>query len=279
MSIPSHVDPRDYKYLQLCAAHKRGWSEEKIAHELNVTAKDLYKELKDEGYPICEVCGAHPVKGEHCSKLTRKSGKPTRRMRTIAGEPEALPPVADAIDLFELALLTLRGDIEYIRHHKEALQDNYFVATGMMGSIEDQHPSVRGVDFYPKDAVVRLIGTYLLCSNLSVESLLARLHLKSREPDSEAIRRYLIGVKPAEKRVDALRPIARTLAKLVRGGTTKRGPKESLDLFEHMIADAWRRGREEGISEEDMRQELLEAKVLSEEEIKRLGEIFPDEGA
>ncbi len=279
MSIPNHVDPRDEKYLLLCEANRQGWSEEKITTWFKVPAKDLYKELKDEGYPICEVCGVHPVKGEHCPKPTRQPEKHTRGKRTLAGEPEPLPPIADAIDLFELALLTLRGDIEYIRYHKEALQDNYFVATGMMQGEEGLHPSVRGVGFYPNDAVVRLIGTYLLCSNLSVESLLAKLHRKSCEPDREAIRRYLIGVTPTERRVDALRPIARTLAKLLRGGTTKRGPKESLDLFEHMIADAWRRGLEEGIPEEDMQQELLEAELLSEEDIRRLGRIFPSEGA
>lgn len=276
MSIPNHVDPRDNKYLQLCAAHKRGWSEEKIAHELNIAAKDLYKELKDEGYPICEVCGAHPVKGEHCPKPTRQPEKRTRKMRTLAGKPEPLPPIAGAIDLFEHALLTLRGDIEYIRHHQEALQGNYFVSTGVIQSGEDLQPSVRGVDFYPKAAVMRLIGTYLLCSNLSVESLLEKLHPQSREPDRETIRRRLIG-QPTERGNDALRPIARSLAKLVRGGVIKPGPKDSLDLFEHMIADAWQRGLEEGKTEEDMRQELLEAEVMSEKDIKRLGEIFSSE--
>jgi hypothetical protein len=253
--------------------------EGEIATKFKVrAAEDLYKELNEAGYPICALCGAHPVGDGHCPKPPRAPANlPARKARRKSGgESIELPPAANAIPAFERVLRTLQGDIEYMRHHREALEGGRFLATGAVEAEGGLSPTVRCAGPYPHKYLVRLIGVHLLCvdSWADVENLLNQLHPDPTEADKKRIYRLLSGETASEKRADALRPIARQLARLIRGGT-KKGPgrnAEGMSLFEHMVGDSLKAAQEDG-TEAETKQMWLEEGVL-EAELERLGKIF-----
>jgi hypothetical protein len=276
----------------------------------------MYGELAHEGSPVCPRCGdLYPDEDHECRKLSTKGQVGGRKARRGGGEAEELPPAADAIDLFQAAIDCLKDDLAYITHLEEELQDGRFLPTLYYPKEAEMHPDVyvrelvsperweelcaeQGEDPdstdtlyvhmdrrfvgkaspWPDMHLVRLIGAYLLCARSwnEIELLLERLHRRSREPDIEKIKRHLTGETPRRDRDDALLPITRRLAKLVRGGEVKRGLDPGpLDSVDHTVARHIRHLREQGVPEEDIRSVMREEHKVPEDEISRLSTIFP----
>lgn len=87
---------------------------------LRLSSVALYRQLKEDGYPVCPECGEAPVTGEHCP--------PPRKWAPAKGEGETveLPPAEGAIELFERALERFRADITHLPHRREYLQAEWF---------------------------------------------------------------------------------------------------------------------------------------------------------
>ena len=291
---------------------ERTLSEGEIAKEVGFeTVEAMHRQLE-----IWGLTGLLPPKEEEqSSRPTAPKADRERKARRGGGEPEELPLVADAIDLFRWALHTLEDDLAYIRHHRETLQDGRFVATVFYPKEEGLFPDVyrrelvsperweeicaehgmdpastgvihvpvdrlwlRGASPFPTQPVVRLIAAYLLCASTwpEVERLLEMLHPKPGEANREQIRRLLTGDTPRRRRDDALRPIAKRIARLVRGGAVKQGLNAGrIAPFEHSAAAFWRDERERGVPEGEIRRVLIEDYGVDEDEVSRLGGIFP----
>jgi hypothetical protein len=290
---------------------KGTYSEEKIAEKVGFeTVEAMYRQLEIWGFTGL----LPPNKVEEPSRSIRPKEQLKRKARRGGGAPEELPPVADAIDLFRWALHTLQDDLAYIMHHREELRDGRFVATAFYPKEEglspdtyrrdlvsperweeicaehDKDPAstevihvpvdrlwLRGASPFPAKPVVRLIAAYLLCASTQpqVERLLEKLHPKPSEADQDKIMKLLTGETPQSRRDEALLPIAKRIARLVRGGAVKRGLNAGpLAPFEHSAAAFWRDERERGVPEEEIRRVLREDYGVGEDEISRLGEIF-----
>jgi len=117
-------DIRDRRYLQFVTVRVYGRSDEEIAETLVAgTPADLYRRLADDGYPVCPVCGAAPVKGRHCAVPNR------RNLGVGTGQRRELPPPARAVGLFQErleALQALLRTTEDLEHSQEFYQDRRF---------------------------------------------------------------------------------------------------------------------------------------------------------
>ena len=301
------------KVETICALRReRTISEGEIAKKAGFeTVEAMHRQLE-----IWGLTGLLPPnKEEQSSRPKAPKADRERKARRGGGVSEELPHAVDAIGLFRRALHTLEGDLAYIRHHREVLQDNRFVATAFYPKEEVPFPDVyrrdlvsperwveicaehgkdpastdvihvpvdrhwlRGASPFPTEPVVRLIAAYLLCASTwpEVERLLEMLHPKPSEANREQIERLLTGDTPRRRRDDALRPIAKRIARLVRGGAVKRGLNAGRIVpFEHSAAAFWRDERERGVPEEEIRRVLIEDYGVDENEVSRLGGIFP----
>jgi hypothetical protein len=290
----------------VCELRKEGtYSEAQIAGRAGFgTPEAMYVQLKNWG-----LSGLLPGGAE----TTEASSE--RKARQGGGEAEDLPAVASALDQLRLAVDTLISDLGYVEDHREVLQDGRFVASGdappdvyvrdlaaspeQWAAICAEHgrdPAItrtftvrtgrtmaRGASPFPNHRVVRLIAAALLVAETEqdVEALLGQLHPRPEKADRARLRRYLTGEAYSQKkgrhhRDDALVPIAKRLASLVRGAEPKRGLKPGrLSPLEHAAALELRDAMERGVPEEEITARVEEAYGLDEAEISRLRRIFP----
>ena len=173
----------------------------------------LYQVLRQDGFPVCAVCGGYSRDATHCG------GPPNerqRRARSGAGEAEELPATAQAIPLFERAIKKLGDDLSDLKYRKEYIKNERFVATQVypagtgrvkVGYSKEQVTNqaaweewerlcakygkdpktteefTTAVDFYsvkgasqsPPDPLTNLIAMYVLADR-PLEPLLERLH-------------------------------------------------------------------------------------------------------
>src|SRR3712207_3722266 len=102
--MPKKPDERALRYVTLCVLRRQGAEEDRIAEELGLgTPEVVYKQLSQDGFPICTVCGETPAQVDHC-KRSRKARKSTEEIR--------LPSPQDVASLFRLTLAWLEEDIE-----------------------------------------------------------------------------------------------------------------------------------------------------------------------
>ena len=124
VSIQRTPDSRVLKYLQFYQKRLDGRSESEIAAALEADSPaELYAELKDYGFPVCEVCGATPVKGSHCGAPETKHERQARG----SGPEKELPPATAATPLFEEAIEALSYAVENLAHRREHIQGGRFV--------------------------------------------------------------------------------------------------------------------------------------------------------
>ncbi len=102
-------DSRALRYVMLCAYRKRKFSEEEIARELKFESPAvLYRALRQDGFPVCQICGATPEGPEHCDPPATKR---KRRARQGGGAKE-LPPAREARDLLRKATQALNKIVD-----------------------------------------------------------------------------------------------------------------------------------------------------------------------
>jgi hypothetical protein len=93
---PKVDSPKIRKYLKYCWALDTVVAVDKIANDLGYgSPQALYKSLIQNGFPVCEVCGATPVAPDHCKRLAKRRAKSAND-----GEVVELPPAREAIPLF-----------------------------------------------------------------------------------------------------------------------------------------------------------------------------------
>jgi hypothetical protein len=195
-----------------------------------------------------------------------------RRARSGGGKGEELPAAAGATDIFRAAIWGLEEDLAYIQRHREVLQGNNFVQTA---TTPDGDLLLRGRSPYPSWREVRLITAALMRANTQaeVEQLLRLLRREPEKADLKEIARHLTGWvntgKGLRQRDDALKPIARKLAVLMRGGDLKRGRKSRLNQYEHLIIDTIQQARRRGEGEDEIRRAVVA--MLEEHGLEQYG--------
>ena len=211
-------EQKAYRFVQFCIRRfQKELTEEQIAEDLGYgSAETLYKQLANDGSPICGVCGQlYPELGH---------GKEHKRQRTRKPKPGTgplvkLPPATDAYELFREALKRLdsfigllHGSEEWIQDEKRFIQAHYdpnsreTIERDQLSQEEwekicEQHnldPTIdrstlperfaipireggpQGVEIAPSFLLTRLIAAYML-SGLPRRDLLKVLH---HDPES-----------------------------------------------------------------------------------------------
>jgi hypothetical protein len=117
-------DSQVLKYLHFYHKRLDGRSEPEIAASLGASSPaELYAEPKDHGFPVGDVCGATPAKGNHCAPPETKHDRQARS----SGPPTKLPPATAATPLFEEAIEALTKAVEHLEHRREHIQGGRFV--------------------------------------------------------------------------------------------------------------------------------------------------------
>jgi hypothetical protein len=98
------IHPDDLMFLQFRHAQHDGLEEERIARKFGyLTPKALYAKLAEDGYPVCQTCGAHTKNHPRHSELPEDRPPKRERKAKAAGGQETvkLPPARAAAPLFE----------------------------------------------------------------------------------------------------------------------------------------------------------------------------------
>jgi hypothetical protein len=124
--MPNPPDARDLRYLRLVNGRQRGLNEREIAELAGEqTPASFYERIREDGHPICPVCGTTYVDETHCETEPTKKGGRGRKARR-SGPVIELPPASNATPLFREKLDALAQDNEDLRHRNEKLQGDLF---------------------------------------------------------------------------------------------------------------------------------------------------------
>lgn len=195
-----------------------------------------------------------------------------RKARSAEGEPLELPSPTNAIPLFENTVRFIEGEITHIASLKETLQGGRFMSEFAGEASEGvTERMVGGGHWFPNRDLTRLIGSCLVeygCNPATVERLLEALHPKPTEANREELGHFLYGREGLARKVSQI-------AALIRGAQTiGRGPKrEAIDATEHAIVLKIRARLEDGISEQEVAQEMSETHGLDQNEYGRLQDL------
>src|SRR5215216_234716 len=116
-------DSRDLRYLQFVTDRMHGHSDEQIANKLiSGPPTSLYRQLANDGYPVCPACGAAPIDKKHSCKSKRQPGLGT-------GKSSELPDPSLASELFADTLRSLLASVADLEPRHERSQDGRIVGT------------------------------------------------------------------------------------------------------------------------------------------------------
>ncbi len=94
------MDQRVIRYVKFYGFRMEQLPEAEVAHKLEAGSPAvLYQMLRQDGFPVCPICGATPEGPGHCDPPTTNR---KRRARQGGGAKE-LPPAREAKDLFRNA--------------------------------------------------------------------------------------------------------------------------------------------------------------------------------
>ena len=253
------------RLAMLCIRRSEGKSEEEVAEAAKFGSPEtMYRQLETWGLSGLVPPPGDPPEGPQPRTGTQEKSK----ARSGGGEGKELPPAAGATDIFQAAIWGLEEDLAYIQRHSEVLQGNDFVQTA---TTPGGDLLLRGRSPYPSWRLVRLIVAALMRANTQaeVEQLLRALRREPEKADLKAIAKLLTGEAGTGKRRrdEALKPIARKLAKLMRGGTLKPGRPVALNQYEHLVMDTIQQARQRGEEEDEIRRSV----------VAMLEETMPDE--
>ena len=287
-------------FLKLAYFRRQGLSEEEIADECGFASpQTLYQQLKNWEYPDWLIEAERTEDGNQLSGRSGERNK-TRKARSGYGEGHELPDVANAVPVFEkdiellrVALIGLHGlkeefhrgrflsyswiedDSEH--YHKSMFSEQQWIALckkwGVDPSAEEfylslaPHAYASGAGDTPDRDLTLLIGVHALMYG-SVDRLTEALHPTPSSVD----RKELYGQKKKDGAkqdgyVTVLRTAAANLAKVVRGGTVRRGARSGyVPPYEQSLAWDWILPlAKEGYSDEEIYRKLKEEGPLDEE--------------
>lgn len=135
---------------------------------------------------------------------------------------------------------------------------------------------VHGATRAPADVLVKLIGTYVLADK-PLEPLLEKLHPEPETVDKEQLERIIYGKMDGDRHIDGLWDKVRQVARIVRGGTIRRGPStESLSTEDVLTAWNISRLKEKGFTYQQIHEHgRFVRRGYSLKDIERLGAIDP----
>ena len=305
-SLPKHN--REDAYWQIstvCYLRGQGWEDEEIVNKARFdSVEDMYFRLKRWGFAGL----LPPERQEELPKPTAFGAEPKQRSRG-SGPYEEMPGASGAADLFGEMLDELRGTVRLVEDLSLGYQGKRFVGmytfegdwtlprssysvqrwqelcrqygqdpnveSFSISGVTSNHPTEAGP--YPPREVVVLIAAYALTGR-PIEPLLKVLYPGHSEADIEDInkRRYETQFSGGSR--DGLLRTAQQFAAAVYGRKVGKGsPREESareSAREHLLACHITKRREAGLTDEEIRQELLDSgRELSNEDFARLAKL------
>ncbi|CAA9462170.1 MAG: hypothetical protein AVDCRST_MAG28-3475, partial [uncultured Rubrobacteraceae bacterium] len=105
------AEEKQTRYFLFCRLRNEGASAEDIAERLlgpHSSPTALYRDLRQEGFPVCQDCGAYSADETFCREHLREiEQKRARGAPPLGGETMKLPPASKAEDLFREAIAEL----------------------------------------------------------------------------------------------------------------------------------------------------------------------------
>jgi hypothetical protein len=317
VSVYEKLEGRDLRYLKFVFGRAQDWPIEAIIKELDdpqfSSPQVLYRQLAQDGYPVCPECGEAPTNVTHCAQARQK-----RQPGPGTGRGTELPAALPASELFADVLRGLLASVEDLEYRHDRSQDGRIVGTDTIAgpaylsrwyenkgkTIENfseeqwndlcarhrQDPAVEGfwvegggltraagAARQPAEPETILIGVYALAGG-DMERLLEILYPGTPTQEArEAIRKRVEGKKKSDK-IDGLKAIAGQLATLVRGQSLAGSPPPALTAVEHDAACHITVLRDERYSDEEIVAKLsnhtmADGSKLSMEDVRRLGNL------
>jgi hypothetical protein len=265
--------PQALRYIQLINFRLNELSEEDIAKKLGFDSPtELYRQVSQDGYPVCPFCGTTDVSRSHCS--SEKEYK--RRARRGTGKAEELPPAEAAAPLFHQALKKLGWEVVDLQNRHEYWHDGRFVAQEVYNDpvlqdgkwIDEATTNIpRGGKQYPAEPLTTLIAVYVL-SGLPLKPLVEKLHRAPETVDFGYLEAQIAGKKTKKGHKPGLRSKAEHIARLVRGAPTPLKPGRDTGEYSAREQNAiWymRDLETSGFSRFDIVQELKKRGFTTEE--------------
>jgi hypothetical protein len=294
-----------WKVSAVCVLRGKGLPEDEIATKAGFTsARDMYFRLERWG-----LTGLlPPERQEELPKPTAFGAEPKQKTRG-SGPSEEVPDASGAVDLFDEMLDELRGTVRLVEDLSLGYQGKRFVgmytfegdwtfprssyslqrwqelcrqhgqnpnvASFSISGVTSNHPTEAGP--YPPREVVVLIAAYAL-TDRPIEPLLKVLYPEHSEADIEEINKLLYETKFAGGSQNGLLRTAQQFAAAVYGRKVGRGAPAEQDAREsareHLLACHITKRREAGLTDEEIRQEILDSgRELSNEDFARLAKL------
>jgi hypothetical protein len=305
-SLPKHN--REDAYWQIstvCYLRGQGWEDEDIVNKARFeSVEDMYFRLKRWG-----LTGLlPPERQEELPKPTAFGAEPKQRPRG-SGPSEEVPDASGAVDLFDEMLDELRGTVRLVEDLSLGYQGKRFagmytfegdwtfprssysvqrwqelcrqhgqnpnVKSFSISGVTSNHPTEAGP--YPPRELVMLIAAYALADR-PMEPLLKVLYPEHSKADIEEINKLLYETKFAGRSQNGLLRTAQQFAAAVYGRKVGRGspPEQPAreSAREHLLACHITERREAGLTDEEIRQEILDSgRELSNENFARLAKL------
>jgi hypothetical protein len=214
--------PQVLRFIKLIHYRLNELPEEEIAKKLGFDSPtELYRQVRQDDYPICPVCGTTDVPRSHCS--SERTYK--RQARRGMSEAEELPPAEAAAPLFHQALENLGWAVVDLQNRHEYWHDGRFVAQEVYNApvlrdgewIDKATTNIPlGGKQHPADPLTTLIAVYVL-AGLPLKPLVETLHRAPETVDLEYLEAQIAGQKTKKGHKPGLRSKAEDLARLVRG--------------------------------------------------------------
>ena len=313
-SLPDqHIDslPKDaredayWKISAIGVLRGKRLPEDEVAKKAQFdSVEDMYFRLKRWG-----LTGLlPPERQEELPKPTAFGAEPKQRPRG-SGPSEEVPDASGAVDLFDEMLDELRGTVRLVEDLSLGYQGKRFagmytfegdwtfprssysvqrwqelcrqhgqnpnVESFSISGVTSNHPTEAGP--YPPRELVMLIAAYALADR-PMEPLLKVLYPEHSEADIEEINKLLYETKFAGRSQNGLLRTAQQFAAAVYGRKVGRGapPEQPAreSAREHLLACHITKRREAGLTDEEIRQEILDSgRELSNEDFARLAKL------
>jgi hypothetical protein len=305
-SLPNHN--REDAYWQIstvCYLRGQGWEDEDIVNKARFeSVEDMYFRLKRWG-----LTGLlPPERQEELPKPTAFGAESKQRPRG-SGPSEEVPDASGAVDLFDEMLDVLRGTVRLVEDLSLGYQGKRFagmytfegdltfprssysvqrwqelcrqhgqnpnVESFSISGVTSNYPTEAGP--YPPRELVMLIAAYALADR-PMEPLLKVLYPEHSKADIEEINKLLYETKFAGGSQNGLLRTAQQFAAAVYGRKVGRGspPEQPAreSAREHLLACHITERREAGLTDEEIRQEILDSgRELSNENFARLAKL------
>ena len=301
-SLPRPKREEAYRRVgMVCAFRSRGLSESEVAKRAGFrSVGNMYIRLERWG-----LSGLMPPEKQAESPRPKTiDTKPKQKARS-SGQPEELPNASAAAELFNDALDELTATVRMLEHLSLVYQGGRFAGTYTfegswiwppnrsseerwqeLGAQDDEDPDIESVPLrsamsnhpteagpYPPREVVVLIAAYALTGR-PIEPLLKVLSPEHSEADIEEINKLLYETKFAGRSQNGLLRTAQRFAAAVYGRKVGKGPPPPQSAGEHLLACYITERREAGLTDEEIRQEILDSgRELSNEDFARLAKL------